>query len=232
MLEVAEDLNVLTVGQLVYKCAGAKASWYPEEDKNWQVPEKYLRSKGQDINVVKDYLEKQKKQQERIKDLQAYQERQDDEEQTLNEKRRNGQSDVDTQVRSSGDSQDTAIGTPPRVDSVGNDQKGSDFTQLQKDKSHHPSKVVASWGRIHEKKQSQGTPNIAEGDNTHPSLILAEEDDNIVTWYGPGDPANPQNWSVIKKCWTTFLLCLLTFSIYIGSAIYAPGDFSVLPLQT
>ncbi len=30
-------------------------------------------------------------------------------------------------------------------------------------------------------------------------------------------------WSLWKKCFVTFDICLLTFSIYIGSAIYAPG---------
>ncbi|OJZ85535.1 hypothetical protein ASPFODRAFT_137756 [Aspergillus luchuensis CBS 106.47] len=35
--------------------------------------------------------------------------------------------------------------------------------------------------------------------------------------------SNPQNWSIKKKMLVTLLICLLTFSIYIGSAIYTPG---------
>lgn len=35
---------------------------------------------------------------------------------------------------------------------------------------------------------------------------------------------NPHNWSVAKKCFVTFNVCLLTFSIYIGSAIYTSGE--------
>lgn len=31
------------------------------------------------------------------------------------------------------------------------------------------------------------------------------------------------NWSVFKKVLVTSEICLLTFSIYIGSAIYTPG---------
>lgn len=46
---------------------------------------------------------------------------------------------------------------------------------------------------------------------------------DIVDWYGPDDPDNPQNWSTIKKVWVTFEICLLTFSVYIGSAIYTAG---------
>ena len=34
---------------------------------------------------------------------------------------------------------------------------------------------------------------------------------------------NPQNWSTSKKMVVTGLICLLTFSVYIGSAIYSAG---------
>ncbi|OJD37767.1 multidrug resistance protein [Diplodia corticola] len=54
------------------------------------------------------------------------------------------------------------------------------------------------------------------------------KDTLLVTWYGPDDPANPQNWSVGKKFFVTFEICLLTFSIYIGSAIYTPGIQDVM----
>jgi DHA1 family multidrug resistance protein-like MFS transporter len=59
---------------------------------------------------------------------------------------------------------------------------------------------------------------------------------NTVDWYGPDDPENPMNvssilyilrsicvlmlelqWSIAKKCFVTFDICLITFSIYIGS---------------
>lgn len=47
-------------------------------------------------------------------------------------------------------------------------------------------------------------------------------DRRIVTFLD-NDPENPQNWSFVKKCWVTTQLCLLTLSIYIGSAIYTSG---------
>jgi MFS transporter, DHA1 family, multidrug resistance protein len=34
---------------------------------------------------------------------------------------------------------------------------------------------------------------------------------------------NPRNWSTITKFFVTFELCLLTVSVYIGSAIYTAG---------
>ena len=50
-----------------------------------------------------------------------------------------------------------------------------------------------------------------------------EDDPNLVDWDGPDDPDNPLNWPQWKKLLTTFLLCLMTFAIYIGSAIITPG---------
>merc|ERR1712093_253305 len=46
-------------------------------------------------------------------------------------------------------------------------------------------------------------------------------DVSVVTWYGENDPENPLNWSTPKKFFVTGMICLLTFSVYIGSAIYA-----------
>lgn len=49
------------------------------------------------------------------------------------------------------------------------------------------------------------------------------EDPNIVDWYGPNDPECPENWSFWKKTFVTFQIAHITFAIYIGSAIFAPG---------
>lgn len=46
---------------------------------------------------------------------------------------------------------------------------------------------------------------------------------DIVDWYGPDDVENPQNWPKAKKVMVTGLICLLTTSVYIGSAIYTPS---------
>ncbi|KAG9005773.1 hypothetical protein FRB94_001185 [Tulasnella sp. JGI-2019a] len=42
----------------------------------------------------------------------------------------------------------------------------------------------------------------------------------IVDWYGPNDPANPRNWSSFKRHFVLGIICILTCSIYMGSAIY------------
>ncbi|KAH8434334.1 MFS transporter [Aspergillus melleus] len=49
------------------------------------------------------------------------------------------------------------------------------------------------------------------------------KDVNVIDWWDEDDPENPQNWALSKKVFVTFQICLLTFSVYIGSAIYTPG---------
>ncbi|KAJ3872764.1 major facilitator superfamily domain-containing protein [Lentinula edodes] len=48
-------------------------------------------------------------------------------------------------------------------------------------------------------------------------------DPNVVGWYGDDDPDNPRNWSSAKQAFVAFLISLMTFTMYIGSAIYTPS---------
>ncbi|KIK59421.1 hypothetical protein GYMLUDRAFT_169583 [Collybiopsis luxurians FD-317 M1] len=49
------------------------------------------------------------------------------------------------------------------------------------------------------------------------------DDPYIVGWYGDDDPDNPRNWSSAKRAFVAFSISLMTFSMYIGSAIYTPS---------
>ena len=49
----------------------------------------------------------------------------------------------------------------------------------------------------------------------------------LVDWYTTDDPENPQNWAFAKKNFVAFLICIYTFSVYIGSAIYTPSTNAV-----
>ncbi|KUJ20399.1 putative caffeine resistance protein 5 [Mollisia scopiformis] len=73
---------------------------------------------------------------------------------------------------------------------------------------------------------------VGHPENTHArrnevSGVLVDpekgRDVTIVTWFSDDDPENPMNWSMGKKFLVTFLICLLTFAVYIGSAIYSAG---------
>ncbi|KAF2761648.1 MFS general substrate transporter [Pseudovirgaria hyperparasitica] len=71
-----------------------------------------------------------------------------------------------------------------------------------------------------------------DGDVNHVSGVKVDpekgKDIHLVSWFGDDDPENPQNWSLFKKCFVTFLICLLTFSVYIGSAIFTAGITDVV----
>ncbi|KAK9482160.1 major facilitator superfamily domain-containing protein [Lipomyces starkeyi] len=63
------------------------------------------------------------------------------------------------------------------------------------------------------------------------ALKLADEkldSEYVVDWYGVDDPENPHNWSDTKKLLILAEICFLTFSVYIGSAMYTPGIEQIL----
>ncbi len=98
-----------------------------------------------------------------------------------------------------GDSSSTSSGaaaTPARTDSdatLQGDGAGADKEQQQDSELECPPK---------------------DGDDSDPYLV---------DWNGPKDLDNPKNWSNPKKVLVTFLVCLLTTTVYMASAIYTPG---------
>ncbi|KAL9575983.1 MAG: hypothetical protein Q9212_007497, partial [Teloschistes hypoglaucus] len=49
----------------------------------------------------------------------------------------------------------------------------------------------------------------------------------LVDWYTTDDPANPQNWSNAKRAFVALQICLYTFAVYSGSAIYTSSQLEV-----
>ncbi|TIA62339.1 putative caffeine resistance protein 5 [Aureobasidium pullulans] len=80
-----------------------------------------------------------------------------------------------------------------------------------------------------EKEEKQDDNQDREGTTMNSASGIAVDpekgkDVNLVDWWGPNDPECPTNWSQGKKFFVTFLICLLTTSIYIGSSIYSAGE--------
>ena len=68
-----------------------------------------------------------------------------------------------------------------------------------------------------------------ERTKTIPIAPTKTSDGNIlVDWYTTDDPANPQNWSNKKRFFVTLVICLYTFAVYCGSAIYTAGEEGVI----
>jgi DHA1 family multidrug resistance protein-like MFS transporter len=49
----------------------------------------------------------------------------------------------------------------------------------------------------------------------------------LVDWYTTDDPANPQNWSSLKKGFIVFIISLYTWVAYVGSSLFAPSEGGV-----
>lgn len=78
------------------------------------------------------------------------------------------------------------------------------------------------------------------GSNPEKPAILGDQEkgsDHLLVDWAPNDPHNPRNWSKSKKFFVTFQICLLTVSVYIGSAIYTAGllgvqeQFNISPVK-
>lgn len=52
-----------------------------------------------------------------------------------------------------------------------------------------------------------------------PFLPQPNTDPNSVTWDGPDDPANPQNWSFWYKSWLTAICSLMTLAVYVHRSL-------------
>jgi DHA1 family multidrug resistance protein-like MFS transporter len=50
------------------------------------------------------------------------------------------------------------------------------------------------------------------------NLVQSETtiDTNMITWDGPNDPSNPQNWSVMYKLFVTFICTVITINVYVS----------------
>ena len=76
-----------------------------------------------------------------------------------------------------------------------------------------------------------------EGQETAIPLDQEKGSDHLLVDWTLDDPQNPRNWSTPKKLFVTFQICLLTTSVYIGSAIYTAGlegveaQFHVSPVK-
>jgi len=118
---------------------------------------------------------------------------------------------------------------------------------LNETKSGHAAyhgKTEAPEGDVDELTQARGLraregndseassrTEVAEGFNEASGVRVDPEkgkDVNIIDWTGDDDAHNPRNWSRAKKYFVTAQVVLLTFSVYIGSAIYTAGIQDVM----
>ncbi|KAF7327899.1 Benomyl methotrexate resistance protein [Mycena kentingensis (nom. inval.)] len=96
----------------------------------------------------------------------------------------------------------------------------SDTATICNDKEKSGAKTPASPPDTELKREATLVEDAEDGRVSEGTKI---PDPYLVEWDGPSDPENPRNWTFKKRAFTAFCISLLTFSIYIGSAIYTPS---------
>lgn len=122
------------------------------------------------------------------------------------------------------------VQSPDRADSPlscrGSRSASSLNQTLREDAPHHDLERERPRTFI-ERESSQAREVLHVHGRDAAKVEEAEEEEMkmsvIVDWYGPDDPEYPGNWSLAKRVFVTFQIGWLTFAIYIGSALYAPG---------
>ncbi|KAJ6486662.1 major facilitator superfamily domain-containing protein [Mycena sanguinolenta] len=118
----------------------------------------------------------------------------------------------------------------PSSDRKQSDDPESDSATLCED-SRDKTKDLATPD-IEIKRESTITTLAADIESQKQVDDAAVPDPYLVDWDGESDPENPRNWSFRKRAFVAFEISLLTFSIYIGSAIsYGIGPMFLSPLQ-
>jgi DHA1 family multidrug resistance protein-like MFS transporter len=122
--------------------------------------------------------------------------------------------------------------TPPSLSKEGEEWSGATTLAPTSAATPKPKEYAASEDTPHPDDTAnalrafEATP-VPEGmydpfaERTAHALELAPDGTVLVTWYGPDDPSNPQNWSLAKKVWAGFVIMYYTFAIYAGSSIVA-----------
>lgn len=69
-----------------------------------------------------------------------------------------------------------------------------------------------------EKGSAQSDEKAQDDDPFAPKIL--DDGTIIVNWYGPDDPANPQNWTSGQKLVPALIVNAYTFCVYLGSSIF------------
>lgn len=71
--------------------------------------------------------------------------------------------------------------------------------------------------------------NHPEEVETKPTRVNMDENETVlVDWYSEEDPANPHNWSHLRRFFVGSLIFMYTFVVYLSSAIYTPSTQGVM----
>ncbi|PVI02030.1 MFS general substrate transporter [Periconia macrospinosa] len=103
-------------------------------------------------------------------------------------------------------------------------EEGQDLNTARGIRTGEANNTTSSFSSSGTHLPEKDNPNGTNGVGLDPEKGV---DRAVIDWYGPDDPENPRNWSRPKRFFVTFEIVFLTFSVYIGSAIYTAGIIGV-----
>ena len=113
-----------------------------------------------------------------------------------------------------------------KPDKLDGDQRDADYLSAV---SLHRTKSREQTEPFSEERLEVDAELAIERTKSIPIAPQKTADGNIlVDWYTTDDPANPQNWSNKRRGFVTLQVCLYTFAVYSGSAIYTSSEQSLL----
>ncbi|KAJ3738645.1 major facilitator superfamily domain-containing protein [Lentinula detonsa] len=107
-----------------------------------------------------------------------------------------------------------------QVQKHNSDQLSGSNNGKKEDLTTTTTEAVIPFSREDTLDENERTLEIARTTDTSEREKPSTDDPYLVTWYGDNDPENPKNWSSKKRAFVGFCVTWMTFTSYVGSAIY------------
>ncbi|CCE83761.1 Piso0_004348 [Millerozyma farinosa CBS 7064] len=92
------------------------------------------------------------------------------------------------------------------------------------------SRLVTGSDKLIEEANNTDEPLPKMGGGRDYPPPISDKERYIVSFDGPDDPTNPQNWPLLKKVWTSLIVAMSALSISLGSAMFSEATAVVSEL--
>lgn len=92
------------------------------------------------------------------------------------------------------------------------------------------SRLVTGSDKLIEEANNTDEPLPKMGGGRDYPPPISDKERYLVSFDGPDDPTNPQNWPLMKKVWTSLIVALSALSISLGSAMFSEATAVVSEL--
>ncbi|GAA6005591.1 hypothetical protein JCM11491_003693 [Sporobolomyces phaffii] len=229
------------LGQILNFVSKGKLFPYPEEKPDFKVPEHLLPRTDEphtysreERTLDNDHAEEHRETEPPVIDAKTLKAAKDGDKpvkrlhKTEHEENDHREEQEESAPRRSDSSSQTVVGE----DEPGRDEEEGAARGEKGEKGRKGEKGEGRKGGQEGKKSQPSAAHWAYKLTADPQKALRENRHDhyqyLVDWNGDDDPDNPLNFSTKKKIFIGGQIALLTASVYMGSAIYTPGEQSVM----